>query len=80
MVEGRRSLFILSERDSSSYDLWKEFQFGLFWSVAIAIAHRKFSQHSLIHGNIRIKSGAWDDDGVSIYSALHYIKYCLPQG
>ncbi|TDL13674.1 hypothetical protein BD410DRAFT_872564 [Rickenella mellea] len=27
-----------------------------------------------------IKSGAWDDSGVFIYSTLKHIKYCLPQG
>ena len=47
---------------------------------AITIANRNFSTHSLIHETIRIKSGAWDDAGVFIYSTLNHIKYCLPQG
>ncbi|KAL0959956.1 hypothetical protein HGRIS_011620 [Hohenbuehelia grisea] len=46
----------------------------------ITIANRTFSQHSLIHETIRIKSGAWDDAGVFIYSTLNHIKYCLNQG
>ncbi|KII84248.1 hypothetical protein PLICRDRAFT_701838 [Plicaturopsis crispa FD-325 SS-3] len=46
----------------------------------ITIANKTFSQHSLIHETIRIKSGAWDDSGVFIYSTLNHIKYCLPQG
>lgn len=46
----------------------------------ITIANKTFSQHSLIHETIRIKSGAWDDSGVYIYSTLNHIKYCLPQG
>ncbi|KAF7983484.1 hypothetical protein HWV62_21792 [Athelia sp. TMB] len=46
----------------------------------ITIANRNFSTHSLIHETIRIKSGAWDDAGVFIYSTLNHIKYCLPQG
>ncbi|KIY47415.1 Coatomer, alpha subunit [Fistulina hepatica ATCC 64428] len=46
----------------------------------ITIANKTFSQHSLIHETIRIKSGAWDDAGVFIYSTLNHIKYCLPQG
>lgn len=50
------------------------------FAVAITIANRNFSQHSLIHETIRIKSGAWDDAGVFIYSTLNHIKYCLPQG
>ncbi|KAF7316415.1 Coatomer subunit alpha [Mycena indigotica] len=46
----------------------------------ITIANRTFTEHSLIHETIRIKSGAWDDSGVFIYSTLNHIKYCLPQG
>ncbi|KAF8438071.1 coatomer WD associated region-domain-containing protein [Boletus edulis BED1] len=46
----------------------------------ITIANKNFSQSSLVHETIRIKSGAWDDAGVFIYSTLNHIKYCLPQG
>ncbi|EIW78385.1 coatomer subunit alpha-2 [Coniophora puteana RWD-64-598 SS2] len=46
----------------------------------ITIANKSFSQNSLVHETIRIKSGAWDDAGVFIYSTLNHIKYCLPQG
>ncbi|THH32069.1 hypothetical protein EUX98_g2109 [Antrodiella citrinella] len=46
----------------------------------ITIANKNFSQHTLIHETIRIKSGAWDDTGVFIYSTLNHIKYCLAQG
>ncbi|KAF8637893.1 hypothetical protein AX17_002516 [Amanita inopinata Kibby_2008] len=46
----------------------------------ITIANKNFSQHSLIHETIRIKSGAWDDSGVFIYSTLNHVKYCLSQG
>ena len=49
-------------------------------ALAITIANKNFSQSSLIHETIRIKSGAWDDSGVLIYSTLNHIKYCLPQG
>ncbi|KAJ7877137.1 coatomer WD associated region-domain-containing protein [Mycena leptocephala] len=46
----------------------------------ITIANENFSQHSLIHETIRIKSGAWDDSDVFIYSTLNHVKYCLSQG
>ncbi|KAI6116323.1 coatomer WD associated region-domain-containing protein [Pisolithus sp. B1] len=46
----------------------------------VTIANKNFSESSLIHETIRIKSGAWDDSGVFIYSTLNHIKYCLPQG
>ena len=35
---------------------------------------------NLVHETIHIKSGAWDDAGVFIYSTLNHIKYYLPQG
>jgi coatomer protein complex subunit alpha (xenin) len=47
---------------------------------AITIANKTFTQHSLIHETIRIKSGAWDDAGVFIFSTLNHVKYCLSQG
>ncbi|KAF7763970.1 hypothetical protein Agabi119p4_8507 [Agaricus bisporus var. burnettii] len=46
----------------------------------ITIANKTFSQHTLIHETIRIKSGAWDDSGVFLYSTLNHVKYCLAQG
>lgn len=46
----------------------------------VTIANKNFAQNCLVHETIRIKSGAWDDAGVFIYSTLNHIKYCLPQG
>lgn len=46
----------------------------------IIIANKTLGQHSLIHETIRIKSGAWDDCGILVYSTLNHIKYALPQG
>ncbi|KAF8531096.1 coatomer subunit alpha-2 [Gautieria morchelliformis] len=46
----------------------------------ITIANKTLGQSSLIHETIRIKSGAWDDSGVFLYSTLNHIKYTLPQG
>lgn len=48
--------------------------------TAITIANKTLGQSSLIHETIRIKSGAWDDSGVFLYSTLNHIKYTLPQG
>ena len=33
-----------------------------------------------MHETIRVKSGAWDDHGVFIYTTLNHIKYALPNG
>ncbi len=33
-----------------------------------------------MHETIRVKSAAWDENGVLIYTTLNHIKYCLPNG
>lgn len=35
---------------------------------------------SAVHETIRVKSAAWDDAGVLVYTTLTHIKYCLPNG
>lgn len=33
-----------------------------------------------VHETIRVKSAAWDDNGVLIYTTLNHVKYCLHNG
>ncbi|KAJ7564293.1 hypothetical protein O6H91_02G011500 [Diphasiastrum complanatum] len=47
---------------------------------AIVIASKKLVQKCTIHETIRVKSAAWDDMGVFIYTTLNHMKYCLPNG
>ncbi|XP_022948234.1 coatomer subunit alpha-1-like [Cucurbita moschata] len=47
---------------------------------AIIIANKKLVHQCTLHETIRVKSGAWDDSGVFIYTTLNHIKYCLPNG
>ncbi|CAI0474600.1 unnamed protein product [Linum tenue] len=47
---------------------------------AIVIANKKLVHQCTLHETIRVKSGAWDDNGVFIYSTLNHFKYCLPNG
>lgn len=47
---------------------------------AIVIANRKLGHACTVHETIRVKSGAWDDRGVFIYTTLNHIKYALPNG
>ncbi|KAL3575262.1 hypothetical protein D5086_023363 [Populus alba] len=47
---------------------------------AIIIASKKLVHQCTLHETIRVKSGAWDDNGVFIYTTLNHIKYCLPNG
>ncbi|KAF8410525.1 hypothetical protein HHK36_003056 [Tetracentron sinense] len=47
---------------------------------AIIIASKKLTHRCTLHETIRVKSGAWDDNGIFIYTTLNHIKYCLPNG
>ncbi|OAY82192.1 coatomer subunit alpha-1 [Ananas comosus] len=47
---------------------------------AIVIANKKLVHRCTLHETIRVKSGAWDENGVFIYTTLNHIKYCLPNG
>jgi len=47
---------------------------------AIIIANKKLVLKCTVHETIRVKSGAWDESGVFIYTTVNHIKYCLPNG
>ncbi|KAK9847289.1 hypothetical protein WJX84_005223 [Apatococcus fuscideae] len=47
---------------------------------AIIIADKRLGNSCTVHETIRVKSAAWDDNGVLIYTTLNHIKYCLANG
>lgn len=51
-----------------------------FRPAAIMICNRKLESLCNIHENIRVKSGAWDESGVFIYTTSNHIKYALTSG
>nr|GMC52242.1 coatomer subunit alpha-1-like [Ipomoea batatas] len=53
---------------------------ALLGKHSIVIADKKLVNRCTLHETIRVKSGAWDDNGVFIYTTLTHIKYCLPNG
>ncbi|KAG8146581.1 putative Coatomer subunit alpha protein, partial [Naja naja] len=48
--------------------------------LAIMICNRKLESLCNIHENIRVKSGAWDESGVFIYTTSNHIKYAVTTG
>ena len=46
----------------------------------VTIVSKSLEQISTLHETIRIKSAAWDDAGVLLYSTLNHIKYTLLNG
>ncbi|XP_031557525.1 coatomer subunit alpha-like isoform X1 [Actinia tenebrosa] len=46
----------------------------------VAVCNRKLECLSTIHENIRVKSGAWEESGVFVYTTSNHIKYALTNG
>lgn len=46
----------------------------------VNICNRKLESLCSIHENTRVKSGAWDDSGVFIYTTSNHIKYTITNG
>lgn len=46
----------------------------------VTICNRKLEVLCSLHENTRVKSGAWDDSGVFIYTTSNHIKYTLIHG
>ncbi|KNC53867.1 coatomer protein complex [Thecamonas trahens ATCC 50062] len=53
---------------------------ALLCKHSIVLCTRKLKQLGTVHETIRVKSGAWNDAGVFIYTTLNHIKYALPNG
>uniref|UniRef100_A0A673KZH8 Coatomer subunit alpha-like n=1 Tax=Sinocyclocheilus rhinocerous TaxID=307959 RepID=A0A673KZH8_9TELE len=49
-------------------------------SVSIMICNKKLESLCNIHENIRVKSGAWAENEVFIYTTSNHIKYALTSG
>ena len=48
--------------------------------TGISICNRKLDSLCTVHENIRVKSGAWDESGVFIYTTSNHIKYAITNG
>lgn len=46
----------------------------------VVVADAKLGSAATVHETIRVKSAAWTDNGVLIYTTLNHIKYCMPGG
>tara|TARA_R110002050_G_scaffold294653_1_gene452650 strand:+ start:332 stop:706 length:375 start_codon:yes stop_codon:yes gene_type:complete len=46
----------------------------------IVIINRAMEQLCFIHETVKVKSAAWDSNGILYYTTLNHIKYLLPNG
>lgn len=89
-AEDKVTLFDIQQRTSLGelatpfikYVIWSADmnQVALLSKHAIIIADKKLQNAQTVHETIRVKSAAWDDNGVLIYTTLNHVKYCLPNG
>lgn len=53
---------------------------ALLGKHVVAICNRKLECLCTVHENIRVKSGAWEENGVFVYTTSNHIKYALTNG
>lgn len=55
-------------------------QVALLAKHTVTLCNRKLDILASIHENTRVKSGAWDENGVFIYTTSNHIKYAINNG
>lgn len=80
-VQQKKELGLL-KMNNAKYVTWSNDNnyMALLSKHTIVIVNKKFETVMSMHETIRIKSAAWDDTGVLIYSTLNHIKYVLLNG
>lgn len=66
----------------AKYAIWSEDnkRVALLGKHVIILCTSKLDHLATVHETIRVKSAAWDDSGVLLYTTLNHLKYCLPNG
>lgn len=67
---------------NAKYAVWSEDnkRVALLGKHVIVLCTSKLDHLATVHETIRVKSAAWDDSGVLLYTTLNHLKYCLPNG
>jgi coatomer protein complex subunit alpha (xenin) len=80
-VQQKKEVAVL-QMNNAKYAVWSNDNqyLALLSKHTIVIVNKKFETVMSMHETIRIKSAAWDDTGVLIYSTLNHIKYVLLNG
>ncbi|KAL9252913.1 Coatomer subunit alpha-1-like protein [Drosera capensis] len=74
---GTGNLLCRGEDRVVTFDLQQRIVLGEFQAPFV---NKKLVHLCTLHETIRVKIGAWDENGVFIYTTLNHIKYCLPNG
>ncbi len=67
---------------NAKYAVWSEDnkRVALLGKHVIVLCTNRLVHLATVHETIRVKSAAWDDSGVLLYTTLNHLKYCLPNG
>jgi coatomer subunit alpha len=67
---------------SAKYVVWSEDmkRVALLGKHVVVLCTSRLELLATVHETIRVKSAAWDDSGVLLYTTLNHLKYCLPNG
>ena len=82
-VQQKRSLATLKVTGGAAskvkYVIWSADMnhVALLAKHTLTICNRKLESLTSIHESTRVKSGAWDDSGVFVYTTSNHIKYVL---
>lgn len=53
---------------------------ALLGKHSVVLCGRDLQQLCIVHETAKVKSGAWDDNGMFVYTTSNHIKYMLPNG
>eukprot|EP00929_Paragymnodinium_shiwhaense_P101409 TRINITY_DN644_c0_g2_i1.p1 TRINITY_DN644_c0_g2~~TRINITY_DN644_c0_g2_i1.p1 ORF type:complete len:1222 (+),score=326.60 TRINITY_DN644_c0_g2_i1:199-3864(+) len=81
-LTARKTVDEVSVTGGVRYVIWSQNQqhVALVSKHNVVLAGKNLEYHHSFHENIRVKSGAWDENGVFVYATLSHVKYCLPNG
>jgi coatomer subunit alpha len=67
---------------TAKHAVWSEDmkRVALLGRHVLVLCTSRLEHLATVHETIRIKSAAWDDSGVLLYTTLNHLKYCLPNG
>ncbi|CAH8615481.1 unnamed protein product [Heterobilharzia americana] len=81
-VANKRTLATLKHTKFIRHVVWSpDGQYvGMFTKLYLYLCDRHLEIKASVHETVRIKSGAWEEHGVFIYTTSNHIKYCLLNG
>ncbi len=62
------------------YVVWSKTNVALLGKHSVVLCTRELQVLCSVQETAKVKSGAWDDNGMFVYSTVNHIKYMIPNG